>query len=258
MSEESILRLGIIVAGLVLMALIFWFSKPGPRTQGIRRDRKEHDSAAAEPSVSEDAAGDANGADPARDAQVPVATASTDAEAGGESGNLDFGTDIGRRRTERMDKVVKLYVAARAGHQFDGSDVVVAAEKIGTVFGFGNAFHRLVERKPSLDPIYTVANVQNQGSLDINAISGMQTPAIAFYLMLPAPTPALEAFDMMLPAAKRATELLNGVLLDDQQNVVSRQTIAHIREELRQYDRAHEISEAGSAPAAPGKGSRWS
>lgn len=252
MSEETILRLGIIVAGVLLMALIFWFGRPSAKTQGVRRERNDREPALHDEAAASESTGD-HAADPDRDLHAPVTNALTDAEAGGESGDLEFGTDIGRRRTERMDKVVKLYVAARAGHQFDGSDVVVAAEKIGTVFGYGNAFHRLVERKPSMDPIYTVANVQNQGSLDINTIANMQTPAIAFYLMLPAPTPALEAFDMMLPAAKRATELLNGVLLDDQQNVVSRQTIAHIREELRQYDRAHEISETNA-----GKGSRWS
>lgn len=256
MSEETILRLGIIVAGVVLMALIFWFGRPSAKTQGVRRERSGRQSLPKDDtSDTAGTGGDANAADADRDAQIPVSTADTDSEAGGAAADVEVGSEIGRRRTERMDKVVKLYVAARAGHQFEGSDVVVAAEKIGTVFGHGNAFHRLVERKPSLDPIYTVANVQNKGSLDINTISTLQTPAIAFYLMLPAPTPALEAFDMMLPAAKRAAELLNGVLLDEQQNVVSRQTIAHIREELRQYDREHEISETN---AHTGKASRWS
>ena len=53
----------------------------------------------------------------------------------------------------------------------------------------------------------------------------------------------------MQPAAQRMAELLDGVLLDEQRNALGRQRIAHIREDMRQYDRERE--------AGTGKTSRW-
>ncbi|HEX5694312.1 MAG TPA: cell division protein ZipA C-terminal FtsZ-binding domain-containing protein, partial [Arenimonas sp.] len=46
-----------------------------------------------------------------------------------------------------------------------------------------------------------------------------------------------DAWDAMLPTAQRLAELLDGVLLDEERNALGRQRIAHIREDLRNYDR---------------------
>jgi cell division protein ZipA len=43
--------------------------------------------------------------------------------------------DLGRRVEEQYDKIVSLFVAARAGHALQGPDIMVAAEKAGLVFG---------------------------------------------------------------------------------------------------------------------------
>ena len=88
------------------------------------------------------------------------------------------------------------------------------------------------------------------GSFDMASIQSLETPAIAFFLTLPAPIPALDAWETMLPTADRMSELLNGVLLDESRNALGRQRIAHLRDELRAYDRQHEV-----APIT--RGPRW-
>jgi cell division protein ZipA len=72
------------------------------------------------------------------------------------------------------------------------------------------------------------------------SIQAMETPAIAFFLTLPAPVAALDAWETMLPTAQRMAELLDGVVLDESRNALGRQRIAHIRDELRAYDRQRE------------------
>lgn len=157
--------------------------------------------------------------------------------------------DLGKRVEDDFDKIVTLYVAARAGNVLHGADIVVAAEKVGLTFGHMDVFHRLVEGHPERGPVFSVANIQNQGSFRMSEIQSMETPAIAFFLTLPAPMPALDAWEMMQPAAQRMAELLDGVLLDEQRNALGRQRIAHIREDMRQYDRERE--------AGTGKTPRW-
>jgi cell division protein ZipA len=80
-------------------------------------------------------------------------------------------------------------------------------------------------------------------------IQSLETPAIAFFLTLPAPVPALDAWETMLPTAQRMAELLDGVLLDESRNALGRQRIQHLRDELRAWDRQHE--------APPPSRGRW-
>ncbi|MDQ3228369.1 MAG: cell division protein ZipA, partial [Pseudomonadota bacterium] len=69
-----------------------------------------------------------------------------------------------------------------------------------------------------------------------------------FFLTLPAPLSALEAWDTMLPTAQRMAELLDGVVLDEERNALGRQRIAHIRDDLRAYDRQHETPPLTRSP----------
>jgi cell division protein ZipA len=149
-------------------------------------------------------------------------------------------SELGKRADESFDKIVAIYVAAKAGQTFHGPDIVVAAEKTGLTFGHMSVFHRLVERQPERGPVFSVANIVKPGNFDMADIHAVETPALAFFLTLPAPVTALEGWEMMLPTATRIAELLDGVVLDEDRNALGRQRIQHIREELRTYDRQRE------------------
>jgi len=157
-------------------------------------------------------------------------------------------SDLGKRPNQDFDKIVSLYVAARAGHTLRGEDIVVAAEKTGLTFGHMNVFHRLVENHPERGPIFSMANILQPGSFDMASSRELETPAIAFFLTLPAPITALEAWEKLLPNVQRMAELLDGVPLDDSRNALGRQRIMHIREELRAYDRQHEAPPLTKTP----------
>ena len=126
---------------------------------------------------------------------------------------------------------------------------MVAAEKTGLTYGHMNIFHRLVEGHPERGPVFSVANIMKPGGFDMATIQSLETPAIAFFLTLPAPVPALDAWETMLPTAQRMAELLDGVLLDESRNALGRQRIQHLRDELRAWDRQQE--------APPPPRSRW-
>jgi cell division protein ZipA len=146
----------------------------------------------------------------------------------------------GARPEANFDKIVSVFLVARAGASLSGPDLVVAAEKAGLVYGHMNIFHRLVDNHPELGPVFSVANLVKPGSFDLRTIKELQTPGINFFITLPGPTSALDAWDTLLPTAQRMAELLDAVLLDEQRNALGRQRIANIRDELRAYDRARE------------------
>ena len=226
MSDVSLVRIGILVAGLLLIAAIYMFGRPRRPGQG-RRIAERSEGARIEPTLGAQLESELAGEDIAQ-SELGFADA------------VEPQSDVGRRADESFEKIVTLYVAARAGQVLRGPDIVVAAEKAGLSYGHMQIFHRLVEGHPERGPVFSVANIKKPGSFDMATIQELETPAIAFFLTLPAPMTALDAWEKMLPTAQRMAELLDGVVLDEQRNALGRQRIAHIRDELRAYDRQHE------------------
>lgn len=242
MSDVWLLRTGILIAGLLLVAAIYFFGRPRKGGQSRRVEKGgRSESGRMEPTLGAQIESDlAGGYDDANVQQSELDLIDDAADA--------TGSDLGRRDSENFDKIISLYVAARAGQQLQGPDIVVAAEKAGLTFGHMNVFHRLMEGHPERGPIFSVANIMKPGSFEMSEIQSLQTPAIAFFLTLPAPLSALEAWDTMLPTAQRMAELLNGVVLDQERNALGRQRIAHIRDDLRAYDRQHEAPPIKRSP----------
>ena len=246
MTDAWMLRTAIIVAGVLLLAAIYFFGRPRKPGQGRRVEGAGRggfaDAGRVEPTLGEMiadelAAGEAM-ADDARQAEMDLGASAPGAHSA-----------AGRRVSDEFVKIVTLYIAARAGAKLRGPDIVVAAEKTGLTYGYMNIFHRLVEGHPERGPVFSVANIMKPGGFDMATIQSLETPAIAFFLTLPAPVPALDAWETMLPTAQRMAELLDGVLLDESRNALGRQRIQHLRDELRAWDRQQE--------APPPSRSRW-
>jgi cell division protein ZipA len=251
LSWDPTIALIVAAVGVLLIGLIFFFGQPRKPGQGRRLfgrsigkrkepaldgsddDDADHDSLVRElERLDRTLAGEAGESRasprPARSTSDAAATAPTAAP--------DF------------DKIVSLHIAAREGSLIRGSDLVVAAEKAGLSFGAMSIFHRMVDGRPEAGPVFSVANMVKPGTFDMRALDELQTPGLSFFMTLPGPLPGLDAWETMLPAAQRMAELLDASLLDEQRNALGRQRIAHLREELRRYDRKH----AGEAV-----GSRW-
>jgi cell division protein ZipA len=133
-----------------------------------------------------------------------------------------------------------LFVVAREGMLFNGADLVVAADKAGLEYGDMGIYHRLVDGKRDQGPIFSVANMLKPGSFNLGNLDALRTPGVSFFMTLPGPLQALDAWDAMLPTAQRLAELLDGLVLDEERNAVGRQCVAHIRDQMRAWDREHE------------------
>lgn len=241
MSDMAMLRIGILVAGLLLVAAILLFGRQKKPAQGRRRESADSEKTRMEPVLSDDVVG-------AAESDLAGGYGVSQPELGLSEVEPAADSELGKRANQDFDKIVSLYVAARAGEMLRGEDIVVAAEKTGLVFGHMNVFHRLVEGHSERGPIFSMASIMKPGSFDMTHIREMETPAIAFFLTLPAPLTALDAWEKMLPTVQRMGELLDGVVLDDGRNALGRQRIAHIRDELRAYDRQHQAPPLTKAP----------
>lgn len=238
-SDTTLLRIGIAVAALVLFAIIVLTGRRKPE-QGKRKAGARGD-ARHEPSLREILESEANtaGDDPVAQSELDLLEQTLAGEPVPDRRPAPKPA-AGARVQQDFDKVVTLFLAARSGQSFHGPDLVVAAEKAGLVFGDMDVFHRLVDNHPEQGPIFSVANLIKPGNFDMAAIQNLRTPGISFFMTLPGPVTALDAWESMLPTVQRMAELLDGVILDEERNALGRQRIANIRDDLRSYDRQRE------------------
>ena len=201
LSDTNLMRIGIGVVAVIVF-LVILFTSRSRQAQGRRL-------AAAE------------SADTESSARVePTLREAIEAEDGFDMGDADAAPvapsgSLGSRPSSQYDKIVSVFLVARAGQSIAGSDLVVAAEKAGLVYGNMNIFHRMVDQHPELGPIFSVANLVKPGYFDLRSIKDLQTPGVNFFITLPGPLSALDAWDTLLPTAQRMAELLDAVLLDE-------------------------------------------
>jgi len=210
------LRIALLTAGLLLMLAIWYFS---------RRSRKPDQRPSRRAPSLHGVPGE------------PAAT--TPGEQSEPAPPNESPPPLGQRPHHDFDKIITLYVTARPGQVLRGTDILVAAEKTGLTYGHQDIFHRLPTTSPERGPIFSVANLQAPNSFPMADIQTLETTALVFFLTLPAPVGALDAWDAMLPCAQRMAELLDALVLDEHHSALTRQRIAGLRDDLRAFDRAH-------------------
>lgn len=226
----------LILIGAVVLVLIYLFGRPRKPEQGERRPSGRRaggeSGARIEPTF-----GDAEAGEPTQvEFDLP---GDPDADPIPPRSRSHIGV---RPSDHPIERIVTLFVAARAGAELSGSDIVVAAEKAGLEFGDMGIFHRLVLGKKVDGPVFSMANMVKPGHFDMTQLDSVGTPGVSLFMTLPGPLPALDAWEMLLPTAQRLAELLDAQVLDEGRNTLGRQRIAHIRDELRAWDRLQERS----------------
>ena len=234
----------LIVAGIAILAGIFLFGRPDARKRRAARPKRP---VRAPRERREPTLGDA-----ARE------RAGEGAEDGAEHGpEHGTGTDVEQpeldmdaadaappRRDKPVipppEKIVTLYLLARDNHKVSGVDLLDAALKAGLEFGPLDVFHRKQEGDER--PVFSMANISPPGRFDHHAWNTFETPGVTLFLTLPGPMPALDAWDAMLATARNLGERLHADILDDAHSTLTRQRSAQIREDMRQFDRKHEIA----------------
>lgn len=245
--DPTQLRIILAVAGVAILALIYFFGRPRRPGQGKRKLFQSEGGERVEPSFGE--MPDPDAVPPQGELDVGIQDELDKLGATISAGRASAppvrkGPLPGvRPDTQAVERIVTLHVAARPGETIHGASLIVAAEKAGLVFGDKGIFHRLVAGRPEAGPIFSMANMIKPGSFDMREIDTLQSPGVTFFMALPGPVTALDGWDALLPTAQRMAELLGANVLDEERSVLGRQRIAHIRDELRAYDRKYESNQ---------------
>jgi len=133
-------------------------------------------------------------------------------------------------------EVLVLNVTAKDGRVFTGDDLLQVLITSGLKFGDMNIFHKRLSKEHQSTVIFSVANMLNPGTFDLNNMDEFTTLGISFFLALPTPINNLDAFEQMLDVAQEIRDTLGGDLKDDHRNGMTGQTIEHYRQRIRDFE----------------------
>ena len=139
-------------------------------------------------------------------------------------------------------RIVTLRLIARDGGAFKGDELVLSMRGIGLRHGKFGIFHRY-DGNDEERTVFSAASLVEPGSFDLANIKDQEMPGISLFLVLPGPVEAVEAFDMMMEAARTLAQSLDGELLDESGSTLSIQRERYMREEVIQYQHSNSVAE---------------
>jgi len=135
------------------------------------------------------------------------------------------------------EEVLVISVICRDAAGFKGPALLQNILESGLRFGEMDIFHRHESMAGNGEVLFSMANAVKPGTFDLDDIDLFSTPAVSFFLGLPGPRHPKQAFDVMVAAARKLSQELNGELKDDQRSVLTAQTIEHYRQRIVEFER---------------------
>lgn len=139
--------------------------------------------------------------------------------------------------TAPVEEVLIINVISRDESGFKGPALLQNILESGLRYGEMDIFHRHESMAGNGEVLFSMANAVKPGTFDLDNIDQFSTRAVSFFLGLPGPRHPKQAFDVMIAAARKLAQELNGELKDEQRSVMTAQTIEHYRQRIIDFER---------------------
>lgn len=236
----DLLRLTLVIVGLVIIAGIYFKFRP---VNDDSSDKNLKDTAADNNLASAD------------DDLIPVLTPIDDEP---DSSDFEILSQVisGRDRFEEYSKssnesftaaddesvetgeaslLIVLNIMLPKKQMFSGEDIHAAMTSVGLTHGEHKIYHYMKNEVA----VFSLANAIEPGYFDLDNLKNISTPGLALFMQLPGPLECRLALDTLLDVGHRLATALNGVLCDESRNVLSQQTITHLKDKVENYRLQH-------------------
>ena len=173
----------------------------------------------------------------ARKADEAVGADSTEQSGSSTGADAKPKTAVKPQQNSASDvtEVLVLNVTAKKGRLIMGERLLSLMEGLDLQFDERKIFSRRPSEAEG-DALFSVANMLQPGTFDLNTMDNFATVGVTLFLPLPAPTSSFEAFEEMLQTAQDLVRSIDGELRDDQRNMMTGQTIEHYRQRVRDFE----------------------
>ncbi|WP_331352433.1 cell division protein ZipA [Cellvibrio sp. UBA7671] len=145
--------------------------------------------------------------------------------------------NFAEKQPAEPEEVLIINVMAHKGEMFNGADLLDIVLQCGMRYGSMDIFHRHSDTKGEGALLFSMANMVKPGTFDLDAMDEFETPGVSLFMTLPINADSMQSFDLMADTARAIAETLDGELKDEQRSVMTRQTLEHCRERIRNFER---------------------
>jgi cell division protein ZipA len=164
--------------------------------------------------------------------------------------NIDGPTDKAEEVPEKKKanvpaiepQIIILSVVMPPHQQMSGAALLPSLLTLGMKYGEMNIFHRHQDSAGNGSVTFSLANMLNPGSFELDTMETFVTQGVSLFMTLPNATDPFTAFDQMLLAAKQLATEFNAHLVDDKRNVMTKQTEQHYVSKIREFDRQYRLA----------------
>ena len=151
-------------------------------------------------------------------------------------------TEPKQAATQLEPQVIILSVVMPANQQMLGAVLLPSLLTLGLKYGEMNIFHRHEDNAGNGKVTFSLANIMNPGSFDLDSMEIFATRGVSLFMTLPNAGDAFYVFEQMLNAAKQLAQEFNAQVLDDKRNVMTKQTEQHYLSKIREFDRKSHVA----------------
>ena len=135
--------------------------------------------------------------------------------------------------SSQTQDVLAMHLMASKGEMINGQMLLDAVLAVGFRFGGRKIFDRHLSEEGSGEVLFSLANVANPGTFDLNTIADIKTPGVSLFMQLDGLADPVTAFDIMVDTVDRLVAQLHLHVLDEARSSMTKQTIDHYRQRAR-------------------------
>jgi len=155
-----------------------------------------------------------------------------------------FGESSAAQVNEIETEVLVVSVVMPEGHLMSGAALLPSLLTLGMKYGDMDIFHRYQDNAGNGKVTFSLANMMNPGTFDLDNMENFATQGISMFMTLPNAGDAFEVFDQMMAAAKQLGQEFQAQILDDKRSVMTKQTEQHYISKIREFERKSRIANA--------------
>ncbi len=138
-------------------------------------------------------------------------------------------------------EVIVLSVVMPENQIMSGAALLPSLLTLGMKYGDMNIFHRHQDNAGNGKVTFSLANMMNPGTFDLDSMETFATQGVSLFMTLPNVGDPFEVFEQMLSAAKQLAHEFHGQLLDDKRSMMTKQTEQHYIGKIRDFERRNRI-----------------
>ena len=129
--------------------------------------------------------------------------------------------------------VLVMHLMANKGETLNGEDLLTVSVEVGLRYGAMKIFHRHLSDDGSGPVLFSMANLVNPGTFDLNTMSKITTPGVTLFMALDDLEDPSAAFETMIEAVNNMAEKLPLNVMDESRSSMTLQTIDHDRQRAK-------------------------